>query len=144
MNAQFRFINAGSEEYTQSHDLRDRVLRQPLGLSLYDEDLSEEEQDKHLCGFVNGKLISVLILIIKDHEAKMRQVAVEDGFQGMGIGKAMVQFAETWLISNGIKRVYCHARDVAVPFYLGMGYSSTGEPFVEVGITHFKMQKTLQ
>ena len=37
-----------------------------------------------------------------------------------------------------------HARQVAVPFYERLGYSIVGEPFEEVSIPHFKMEKGLR
>lgn len=36
-----------------------------------------------------------------------------------------------------------HARDTAVPFYNKLNYLQVGEPFIEVGITHFEMYKVL-
>jgi len=36
-------IKYGSKEYQQVLELRNKVMRLPLGLNIYDEDLSEEK-----------------------------------------------------------------------------------------------------
>lgn len=40
-----KIIAYGSGDYDQALALRDRLLRKPLGLSLYDEDLSDEKNN---------------------------------------------------------------------------------------------------
>jgi hypothetical protein len=45
---------------------------------------------------------------------------------------------------RGYKRVYLHARVVAVDFYLKLGYELFGEEFIEVNIPHRHMQKFVQ
>ena len=44
----FRSIDHGSPEYADGCALRHRVLRVPLGLSIYDEDLDAEQSDLHI------------------------------------------------------------------------------------------------
>ncbi|NNC95689.1 MAG: GNAT family N-acetyltransferase [Chitinophagales bacterium] len=143
MQIQFRLISLPSSEYDQSLELRDRVLRIPLGLSLFDEDLEQEKQHIHIAGFDNDTLIAILILQQEPPKAKMRQVAVEEKYQGKGIGKELVHFAEKWLQKNEYTEVYCNARDVALPFYESLDYEVEGNPFTEVGIIHYRMKKKL-
>jgi hypothetical protein len=50
-----RRIVGGSAEYEMELKLRDQVLREPLGMSLFDEDLSGESADIHLGAFDGGK-----------------------------------------------------------------------------------------
>jgi len=52
-------------------------------------------------------------------------------------------FAEKWAKENGYTRIFCHAREVAVPFYKKSGYTIFGEKFEEVGIPHYKMEKMI-
>ncbi len=40
---------------------------------------------------------------------------------------------------RGYKRIYLHAREVALDFYLKLGYEIFGEEFVEVTIPHRHM-----
>jgi predicted GNAT family N-acyltransferase len=46
-------------------------------------------------------------------------------------------------LEKGVKLMHCNARKTAVPFYLQLGFETVGEEFEEVGIPHFRMQKTI-
>jgi predicted GNAT family N-acyltransferase len=73
-----------------------------------------------------------------ESQFKMRQVAVSPDRQRQGIGKRLVEAAEAFVDTGEIS---LHAREVAVAFYESMGYTTVGEPFLEVGILHMKMTK---
>ena len=137
-------IKYHSEEYRQEQELRDRVLRKPLGMSLYDENMDAEQHDVHVGAFVNGRLAGVLILTrINAAEVKMRQVAVDEATRGWNIGTEMVLFAEAYSKKNGFSTMLLNARKTAVGFYEKLGYEKIGEEFLEINIPHFKMRKCL-
>jgi hypothetical protein len=46
----------GSPEYFDELELRNEVLRKPLGMNLYDQDLSAEKEYIRIAAFINGKL----------------------------------------------------------------------------------------
>ena len=131
--------------YQQELTLRDKVLRKPLGMNLFDEDLSQDKVDTHIGAFDNGILVGVILLSPSDEAIiKMRQVAIDDEYQSRGIGSAMVIFCEKYAIENGYKTMTMHARKTAMPFYIKLGYTVEGDEFTEVSIPHFKMIKNLQ
>lgn len=133
----------GSAQYEASVALRDRVLRQPLGLQFSQEELAKEHDQIHVIASVDGELIGVLVLVpLPPKTYKMRQVAVSPEWQGKGIGTRLVSFAEEFAIRKGICRIELHARKEAVQFYTDLAYSTIGDEFVEVGIPHFKMEKS--
>lgn len=141
---QLRQIDWDSPEYGEELDLRNRILRVPLGMNLFDENLDREKNDFHLGAFAEGKLVGVLILTpVSDQVLKMRQVAIEFDFQGRGVGKELVQFSEKFALKRGFSKLELHARDSAVAFYLKLKYQPVGEEFTEVGIPHRKMEKDL-
>ena len=140
---QIRIIQYGSAEYQQELDLRNDVLRKPLAMNLFDEDLSVDALDIHIGCFQNENLIGVLILSPKAGYVKMRQVAVTPKAQGKQIGRKLVQFSEQIAKNKGFTRIDLNARETAVDFYLKNGYLILGERFLEVNIPHFKMFKAL-
>jgi ribosomal protein S18 acetylase RimI-like enzyme len=73
----------------------------------------------------------------------MRQVAVSDKHQGLGVGRALVDFSEKYAGDNGYSKISMHARESAVGFYLKLGYEVEGEPFEEVTIPHRSMFKRI-
>jgi len=132
-------------EYKEVFALRDAVLRQPLGQSLYNDDLSRDYTDAILAAKHNDSVIACLMLHhIDSSEVQLRQMAVYDHWQGKGIGKLLVQYAEAYAKSKGYTKVMLHARKVAVGFYAGMGYEQYGDMFEEVGIPHYMMEKKIE
>ncbi len=138
-------IEFGSTAYKECIHLRNQILRIPLGMNLYEEDLSHEDADIHFAAIENGKLIGCLVLSQKiNNTTKMRQVAVASEAQNKGVGKAMVSYSEQWAKANGFHMMELHARKTAIPFYEVQGYLTVGELFFEVGIPHLKMIKKLK
>ena len=140
-----KIIAYGSEDYAQALALRDQLLRKPLGLSLYDEDLSDEKNDYHLGIFTGDALDAVLVLIPKDRATlQMRQVAVRENRQGQHLGARLVAFAESFAATQGFTRIVLNARQTAEAFYHKQGYTTVSEPFVELGIGHVRMEKSME
>lgn len=140
-----RVVAHDSPEYWQAIDLRRRILRWPLGLDFKDEDLAKEFSETHIVAVQDGRVIGCLVMVPQNCSVvKMRQVAVETELQGQGIGAAMVKCSEEWARESSYSQIELNARDTAVKFYVGLDYTIVGEPFVEVGIPHRKMVKSLQ
>lgn len=144
MKIEIKEIKHGTTEYKQEVALRRKLLRKPLGLDFSQEELANESKDIHLGAFAEQKLLGCLVLSPQSKsKIKMRQVAVDPSLQGSGIGRLLVEAAETKAIKLGFKEMELSARETAVPFYLKLGYKLFGEPFTEVSIPHRKMKKNL-
>ena len=144
MDVQLKGIEYNSEDYKMELVLRDEVLRKPLGLSLYDEDLTVDEYDFHLGVFVGREIVGTLIMTrISADELKMRQVAVAENWRGKTIGRQMVRCAEQCAVSEGCKMIVLNARKAVVTFYENLGYEKISEEFLEISIPHYKMRKYL-
>ena len=50
----------GTNEYNKSLELRNKVMRKPLGFNLYDEDLSNEKDAVMIGAFENDMIIAYL------------------------------------------------------------------------------------
>lgn len=141
---QIREIRYGSEEYKSELELRDEVLRKPLGMSLYIENLEGEKHDTHIGAFINNVLVGVLILTkLSKEDIKMRQFAVDEAFRTQKIGTKMINYAEEYSKNNGYNTIVLNARKTAVGFYEKLGYKKTGNEFLEINIPHYKMLKCI-
>lgn len=139
-----REISYATEDYRKALDLRNRILRLPLGRSLLQEDLSREGQCWHIGCFSGDTLAGVLMLVpLPENRVQMRQVATDERFREQGCGWAAVEFAEKFLIQKGIREIIVHARRTASGFYQRLGYDIVGEPFVEMELPHLEMRKIL-
>jgi predicted GNAT family N-acyltransferase len=138
-------IEYGSPMYAQMLQLRDEVLRRPLGLSLHAKDCTAEANDMLIGAFEDGKILGCCVLTPLDSETvKLRQMAVAKKQQQKGIGFSIMQFAENLARDRGFRKMTMHARDSATGFYEKMGYRIKGEPFEEVTIPHYVMEKNLR
>lgn len=139
-----KVIQYGSLEYEREILLRNRVLREPLGMTLSEHDLSQDKDDIHIAALSDEILVGCLLLKPQTQTTiKMRQVAVDPSQQGKGIGRLLVEYSEIIALQSGFKEIVLNARETAVPFYLSLGYQIEGERFQEVGIPHFKMRKSI-
>jgi N-acetylglutamate synthase-like GNAT family acetyltransferase len=139
-----QIIDYGSHEYKLMVELRYQLLRKPLGLQFDEEELKEETEDILIGMFEDDRLKGCCILHkIDNHTVKLRQMAVLNGLQGKGIGRAILQFAENIARDMGFRKMSMHAREIATGFYEKLGYKKVGERFIEVTIPHYMMEKLL-
>ncbi|MBS1730022.1 MAG: GNAT family N-acetyltransferase [Bacteroidetes bacterium] len=137
-------IDYNSEQYKDMVDLRYQLLRKPLGLSLNEHDLQNEQHNIFIGYYDDGKLEGCCMLVPLDEETvQLRQMAVLSGLQGKGIGRTIIRFAENLARDKGFKKITMHARDMAVGFYQKQGYEKKGDVFTEVSIPHYTMEKMI-
>jgi len=140
-----RIIHTSGPLYQQVLDLRHRILRLPLGLTLSAADTAGEDR-QHILVYLSQDRVSGCVLLQARDEGrmKMRQLAVDHHMQGMGIGRQLVQFAEDFARAQQATDMVLHARKSVLPFYLKLGYTAYGDAFNEVGIPHRGMKKALK
>lgn len=133
-----------SEEYRRVVSLRSAILRQPLGLAYSAADLAAERDQLHLAGFIgDAPVASIILQPLHEEVGKLRQMAVSVAGQRKGLGTQLLCAAERLARSHGLTRLILHARETALPFYLKAAYSVVGERFIEVGLPHWRMEKSL-
>jgi len=141
---QIKEIEYDSFEYKKSIILRDRILREPLGL-YYTDDYLEQDKNQIILGSFDGKkLVAVLLLqIVNTDKINMRQVAVEKELQGQNVGTELINYAENIAKDRDFKRIELNARKESISFYENIGYRAIGQEFEEIGIPHRQMFKSL-
>ena len=142
---QIREVAFGSEDYKALLQIRHDVLRKPIGMELREKDIAQDHEEFHIAAFDSDKAIGcVLLRPIDTDNIRLRQMAVMDKYQGQGIGKKLVAFAEKTAAQKGYKTIETKARKTARGFYekLGYIYLEDDEPFggvVHVIIMHKKL-----
>lgn len=141
---EIKIINYGDNDYLNALALRNKILREPIGLKLSKNDTKNEDKQTHIGAFLNNKLVGCLILYPQDtNEIKMRQLAVLPETQKTGIGKKLVTFAEIYAKNNKFSLITLHARLTVKEFYLKQGYDQVGKQFIEQNIPHICMYKKI-
>ena len=137
-------IEHGSREYEETVALRDEVLRKPLGLSYDPAELAGEKDSFQFALSEGTELVACLVLKPLDERCiKMRQLAVRESYQGKGVGRELVNYAESFAKGRGNEEIVLHAREMVRGFYEKLGYEAEGDSFIEVGLHHLAMRKKL-
>ena len=125
------------------YDLRWRILREPW--TAQRETARDEFEDTayHLMAFCGEQLVGVGRLHFNSaEEAQVRYMAVEDSFQGSGVGGTILVALEKQACERGARRIVLNARERAVRFYEKHGYRQTEQGSELFGISHWEMEKT--
>ena len=139
-------IDFGSRRYDESVELRYKILLEPLGLKFLDTHRLKEAEYLHIGCIENldDKLVGSLILAPVDNDTiRLMQVAVDNIYQGEGVGCQMVAYAEKRAKDTGYNKIVMHAMLSVVSFYEKNGYTQEGDIFEEQGITFAKMIKNI-
>lgn len=144
---EIREIDYASPEYQATLALRNRVMRLPLGLSIYDEDFSKERQAHIVGAFEKNQLIGVGVLskAVDVTVTNVDYLCVDSTIQSKGIGKSLLRALEDYSRQLGAKRVALEARVSAKGFYERCGYRGSGEIYLmsHAPVPHLRMNKKL-
>ena len=133
-----------SDLFKEAIELRQNILRDPLGLNLYDEGIDDEHGQLHFGLLEENSLVACLAITpLSDTHVRLRQMAVKEDMQRSGLGSQLISAVEKHLEGIGLKKFELNARIEAIPFYTKLNYEKSGEEFNEVGIPHIKMIKTV-
>jgi predicted GNAT family N-acyltransferase len=75
---------------------------------------------------------------------KIGRLAVMAAQRRAGVGTALMRMLHDVAVTSGLTVVWCHAQRSAAPFYTALGYRVTSAPFLEAGIEHVRMERTLE
>ncbi len=79
--------------YWQAVAMREAVLRTPLGLTLSEEELSQDIAPAvNIVALLDNDVVATAVLNPENDRCKMRQVAVSSHLQSNGIGRKILDF----------------------------------------------------
>lgn len=141
---EFVEFTVDSPLYRQAFELRNAVLRRPLGLDLAHDDLSREADSLHFALCESGTVVATLLIVPQpERGGLLRQMCVCPQRQGCGLGRELVQQVEGVLKARGFQQITLQARTTAIGFYESLGYLRTGNTAVTMGIPHEQMTRLL-
>jgi predicted GNAT family N-acyltransferase len=123
--------------------IRQIVFQQEQGVAPALDWDGQDDQCHHLIAYIDQDPVGVARLRPLETEmAKLERVAVLKPWRGQGIGKALVQTAIALVQTQNIEILVLHAQLPSVPFYESLGFTASGDPFLEANIPHLKMQQS--
>ena len=137
---------ATSEDFKIYYDLRWRILRAPWGRPRGSESDESETRSIHLMAVDEAEKIvgAGRVQFNSEEEGQIRSMAVEDAWQGRGVGGAILTELEKRAKARGVKLMLLDSRETAVKFYEKHGYRVESPSYTLFGtIPHFRMRKEL-
>lgn len=141
-----KYKSQETDLYEQTLQLRNKVLRLPLGKNIFVEDLTIEKENDFYGWEKEHQIIATLSTYLKeDRTIQLTAFAVEPIYQNQGYGKKLVEFLLEDLSKQGYERVDVSARSSAKGFYEKCGFKAIGEPVVNetLGIKDYLMTRTI-
>lgn len=96
----------------------------------------------HVLALVDGNPVGTARLDTLKN-GKIGRLAVLPQFRRRSLGKQLMHEIEAISEKHQLPYVWCHAQKIAIPFYQSIGYTLVGDEFLEAGIIHCKMKKSL-
>jgi GNAT superfamily N-acetyltransferase len=117
------------------HPLRVAVLRP--GQTVMHFPHEDDPGTKHFGAFVEGpaseRNIACVTFLISTWENKpaiqLRGMATDPAFRNAGVGRKLIDFAESTFALDGPRIIWCNARNRAIPFYQRHGYRVASDEF---------------
>lgn len=137
------------EEHTHLSDLRRVVFVEEQGVSADEEwdGLDPEETTQHFrarkINYNADNLEPIVATARVLPDGKIGRMCVHRDYRNQGIGKALLQEILCHLIEQEFEHVYLYAQLSAKAFYETLGFIPSGEPFIEAGIEHIRMELAL-
>ncbi|EOH99709.1 hypothetical protein UAW_00862 [Enterococcus haemoperoxidus ATCC BAA-382] len=139
-----KIINWNSEEYWQGIFLRNKLLKTSAGKEWIKELPVNEKQDIHMVALVEGEVVGTLLLSKRSQTvAQIKQVAIDDRYQGFGIGKQLLEFAEKMAELMNFQTIFLTGRKQAWGFYDHFGYKRIGYAYSDGQVILKKFEKRI-
>lgn len=126
---QIKFIEYGSSDYEKTLELRNKIMRIPLGLSIYNEDFSVEKNSIIIGMFEDNLLLGVGVMSHKNNIYKVEYLCIDSSIQKSGIGGILLDKLENIAKNNNAIKIFMDARVSAKQFYLKHGYQPVADLF---------------
>ncbi|MBM7644056.1 putative GNAT family N-acyltransferase [Scopulibacillus daqui] len=109
-----------------------------------EEEIDQHEKDAvHFVAYDGKNPIGAGRMRIHDDIAKVERICVLDAYRGKHVGQAIMNKIEETAKEKGLNTLLLNAQLHAVPFYERLHYKVTSDEFMDAGIPHVQMRKSL-
>lgn len=113
------------------------------GESLDSVRIEDDAEGLHLRAFLEGELVSVASLFVRDGKAQFRKFATLPALQGRGIGGQLLKRMIAKAREGGATEFWCNARLDALSIYQRAGLRPVGEVYEKEGRVYQRMNLPL-
>ncbi|REI04145.1 GNAT family N-acetyltransferase [Staphylococcus felis] len=131
--------------YRDALYIRKKVFIEEQGVSKAEEIDQYEDKCQYIVGYDdNHSPIATARYRLVNNIVKVERVAVMPAQRGQNIGQLLMQTLEKDAIAKGYHHFKLGAQLHAVPFYEKLGYHIDGDIFIDAGIPHYHMKKSVK
>jgi predicted GNAT family N-acyltransferase len=130
-------------ELREALDLRRRVFCGEQGVSPEADQDGRDGEATHVVALEGDRVVGTCRLIFRGRVARLGRLAVEPSIRRRGVGAALLHEAAEAARGAAAERIELHAQTYALELYEREGYAGHGGEFVEEGIPHLAMRKSL-
>jgi predicted GNAT family N-acyltransferase len=133
----------GEQEYADLLELRYDVFCVEQGVPRHEEVDGRDHGAVHLVAVRDELVLGTCRLVFVGSTVQFSRLAVRKSARRHGIATTLLEEADAQTRAGGARRLVLHAQTYARELYERAGYRARGRPFVEAGIEHVAMEKTL-
>jgi len=134
-------ITSFLEEEQAIRHVRDSVFVKEQGVPNEDEYDDKDNVCVHAIAWDEGRPVGTGRL---SRDGRIGRIAVLKQVRGKGLAKAIILALEQHARKCGLRQLWAHAQVQALGFYEKVGYRADGDEFMEDGIPHKRIQKSIQ
>jgi predicted GNAT family N-acyltransferase len=130
-------------EVAAALDLRHEVFCVEQGVTLAEERDGRDSAAQHLVAVEDGVVIGTCRLLVEGTTVKLGRMAVARSRRGLGLARALLREADARARALGAERIVLGAQLSAQAVYERAGYEPYGDVFLDAGIEHVMMARSL-
>lgn len=134
------------EELEAAFTIRKAVFVEEQHVPLADEFDEFDRIDatcSHVLVYHNNQAVGTGRIRIADGDGKLERICLLEDCRSLGLGKVIIDALETLAKEQNLAQVKLHGQTHAEGFYEKLGYETASPVFMEDGIPHVLMKKTL-
>ena len=136
-------IAQSESQLEEVFSVRKTVFVQEQNVPLEEEIDEHENQSTHFILYDGDRPAGAGRFRLLDGSGKVERICVLKSLRGKGAGREIMQAIEQYASGRSISNLKLNAQTYAIPFYEGLGYEVVSEEFMDAGIPHRTMIKTI-
>ncbi|MCM3707086.1 MULTISPECIES: GNAT family N-acetyltransferase [Cytobacillus] len=136
-------VVTSEQEMQDALSIRKQVFVGEQNVPLEEEIDQFEDEAVHFVLYNNGTPAGAGRFRTVDGNGKVERICVLKDHRKSGSGKAIMDKIEEHAMKQGLPALKLNAQTQAIPFYEKLGYQVISEEFMDAGIPHRTMKKTI-
>ncbi|WP_374722788.1 GNAT family N-acetyltransferase [Peribacillus tepidiphilus] len=136
-------IVSNEKELQDAFSVRKTVFVDEQKVPVEEEIDSFEDEAVHFVLYDNEQPVGAGRFRLVDGMGKVERICVLSSHRKKGAGKIIMDAIEEYAAKQDLKKLKLNAQTHAIPFYERLGYEVVSEEFLDAGIPHKTMMKTI-